>query len=65
MYFTLRADGGSNEMEFDDMWKPENYMLGYGVSYGYDSFLGPIEVTLMASNINPKPILFLNLGFWF
>jgi NTE family protein len=64
-YFTFRADGGTNELAFEDVWKPENFILGYGLTASYESFLGPLELTMMASNINPKPILFLNFGFWF
>jgi len=65
IYLTLRADAGSNEYYFEDVWKSENILFGYGLTASYDSFIGPVELSLMASNINPKPILFLNLGFWF
>jgi len=65
IYLTLRTDGGSNELEFDEVYKPENYIIGYGLTASYESFIGPIELSVMGSNLNPKPILFLNIGFWF
>jgi len=65
MYLTLRADAGANERDIDDILKPENFMCGYGLTYSYDSFIGPVELSVMGSNLNPKPMLFLNLGFWF
>ncbi len=32
---------------------------------GYNSFIGPIEITLMGSNMNSGPGLFVSLGFEF
>jgi NTE family protein len=58
-------DGGSNEEDFDEVFKTDNFIAGYGATLGYDSFIGPLEVTLMGSNLNSKPLIFLNLGFWF
>ena len=65
MFLTLRADAGANELVAEDLFKPENFMFGYGLTYSYDSFIGPVELTVMGSNLNPKPMLFLNIGFWF
>ncbi len=65
MYLTLRADAGANELVAEDVFKPENFMFGYGLTYSYDSFIGPVELTVMGSNLNPKPMLILNIGFWF
>ncbi len=65
MYFTLRADAGANETVIKDVFKPENFMCGYGLTYSYDSFIGPVELTVMGSNLNPELMLFINLGFWF
>jgi NTE family protein len=64
LYATLLLDAGSNQQEFNEVFLPENYICGYGISLGYDSFIGPVEVTLMGSNTYAKPTLFLNLGFW-
>lgn len=65
IYLTLRADAGANERDFEQLWKPESFILGYGITASYDSFLGPVSLSLLGSNINPNPILFLSLGFWF
>ena len=64
-YITLRTDVGGSEETFDELFQPRSFLMGYGVTYSYSSFIGPIELTLMGSNINPGPMLFLNLGFWF
>jgi hypothetical protein len=43
----------------------KNYLVGNGLTASYDSFIGPMELTVMGANINPEPMLFLNIGFWF
>jgi NTE family protein len=65
LYLTLRADGGTNVLDEEDLFSSSSYIFGYGLTGGYDSFIGPVELTLMASNVNPKPMLFLNIGFCF
>jgi NTE family protein len=65
LYLTARSDIGSNQMELEDLIKSENIMFGYGLTTGYDSFIGPIEVTFMGSNINPSLGIFFNVGFYF
>lgn len=65
LYVTFVVDAGSNEEDLDDLFDPVNYIMGYGATFSYDSYIGPVELTLMGSNLNSKPMLFLNLGFWF
>jgi len=64
LYVTMLLDGGSNQVEIQDVFKGENFIFGYGATLSYESFIGPLEVSLMSSNLNSKPMLFLNLGFW-
>jgi NTE family protein len=51
--------------------KPENLFLlanafqGIGLTYGYNSVFGPVELTVMASNYSNKALTFINLGYWF
>jgi NTE family protein len=65
IYLNLRADAGGNEGSFDELFKANNFLAGYGVTAGYDSFIGPLEFSVMGSNINPGVMLFLNFGYWF
>lgn len=64
-YLTLRSDFGVLEDEVDEIFNIKNAMLGYGLTASYDSFIGPVELTVMGSNINPNVTLFLNVGFIF
>jgi NTE family protein len=65
LYLTFLFDGGSVEQDFGDLYQPKNFIGGYGATISYDSFIGPLELTFMSSNLNSKPMLFLNIGFWF
>ncbi|MBI9038801.1 MAG: patatin-like phospholipase family protein [Bacteroidales bacterium] len=65
MYLTLRTDAGANVSEFEDMYDLKNLAFGYGITGSYDSFIGPIQLSVMGSNLNSGVMLFLNLGFWF
>jgi NTE family protein len=39
-------------------------ITGYGITYGYNSIIGPIELTIMDSPDNDL-LYYLNIGFWF
>lgn len=40
-------------------------MIGYGINYSYDSFAGPLGLTISGSNISTKPNLLISLGYVF
>ena len=40
-------------------------MIGYGINYSYDSFIGPLGLTISGSNISTKPNLLISLGYVF
>lgn len=65
IYLNLRADAGGNELVLGDLFSRGNLLFGYGASVSYDSFIGPLEFTVMSSNITSGVLIFLNLGFWF
>lgn len=65
LYFTLRADVGAVEETTKELFNVKNTMVGYGATASYDSFIGPVEFTVMASNINPGISFFVNVGFSF
>lgn len=43
----------------------QNTKSGYGVSYGVNSFIGPIELIYSWSPDTSKSFWYLNVGFWF
>jgi NTE family protein len=65
VYLNLRADAGGIETDFEELFASRNFLMGYGLTAGYDSFIGPLELTVMSSNLNPGLMLFLSLGYWF
>jgi len=65
LYLTLRSDFGSTSDVTEDIVKSDNFMFGYGLTASYDSFIGPVEFTVMGSNINPSLSFFANIGFNF
>lgn len=65
VFVTLRADAGGNENHADELFYQRNFLMGYGLTAGYNSFIGPLEFTVMGSNLNPGLTFFLNLGYAF
>ena len=54
----------------DDLFKTSDWYstidhIGYGLGYGLETFLGPIEVKYTWSPENKRSIWFFSLGFWF
>lgn len=64
LYVTLMADMGFNELKIETL-DDIHPLLGYGVKVSYDSFIGPVEFSLMSSNLDTSLSAFLNIGFWF
>jgi len=65
LYVTARGDLGTDELKFEKVFQPESLMCGYGLTAGYNSIIGPVELTLMGSNLNPQPMVFVNIGYNF
>ncbi len=51
-------------MYFEELFGENNIMFGYGLTAGYNSFIGPVEFSVMGSNINTSASFFINIGFW-
>lgn len=64
LYATVMVDIGFNEMEYQDIGI-DRTVLGYGLKLSYESFVGPVELSLMNSSISSTPTAFINVGFWF
>ena len=65
LYLTVSGDAGAVEWFVKDIFDPASFVAGYGATVSYDSFIGPIELSVMGSNIYPGVSFFVNIGFWF
>lgn len=65
LFLTARADAGAVENDSQELFAAKNFLCGYGITASYNSIIGPVELTLMGSNMNSGPLLFVNLGFNF
>lgn len=50
---------------FKNTLRGDNIGFGYGLTYAYDSYIGPIRVNLSNSNKVKTPILYVSLGYVF
>ncbi len=65
IYFTALGDMGNAATDLDGLMDMGGLMYGYGGTLSYNSFIGPVEFSLMGSNVNPGMMVFFNLGFAF
>ena len=65
LYSTVSFDCGYMNDVYNLWFDNNSFVAGAGLSLGANSMIGPIEVSLMGSNINSSPVGFINVGFWF
>ncbi len=53
------------DINVDDYLGGERRRLGFGLSFGYNSPVGPMSFSLAKDTKNPKIFTNLNIGFWF
>lgn len=64
-YVTAKWDMGFVTDSFEDMLNRPRLLSGFGVTLSYNSFIGPVELSLMGSNVNKGMSNFINIGYWF
>ncbi len=64
-YITLKSAVGKTAYEMNNIFVAEDIILGYGITYSYQTIIGPMEFTLMSSNSSDELIGFINIGYWF
>lgn len=62
LYATGMFDIGQNKTSWDQFIS-NDLMYGYGLKLSYNSFIGPVEVSMMGSNMLPGASFFLNIGY--
>lgn len=63
-YLTGTFNAGNYSDGFKKL-KDTTPMVGYGINYSYDSFIGPLGLTISGSNVSSRPNLLISLGYVF
>jgi NTE family protein len=64
-YMVGRLDVGLIDDSFSRLFEKHDLISGFGITFGYESFIGPVELSLMGSNISNGISNYINIGFWF
>ncbi len=61
----LRTNIGNTDWELEDILLFESAFSGIGLTLGNMSLIGPIEFTLMRSNVRDSFLFYMNIGYYF
>jgi NTE family protein len=64
-YLVLRTNVGNTSWELEDILVLESAFSGFGLTLGNMSLIGPIEFTLMRSNLRNEFLFYINIGYYF
>jgi len=63
-YIISTIDAANLSYSKADLFNFNNGIMGYGLTWGYDSLVGPVELSVMGSNFRSISA-FISVGFWF
>ncbi|MBN2597203.1 patatin-like phospholipase family protein [Labilibaculum sp.] len=64
-YLILKTNAGKLVEDVNDALTHGEWIKGIGLTYSYNSLIGPIEISLMYSDKKNGISNYVNLGFWF
>jgi len=64
-YLVLKANFGKLTDDVNNSLDEGEWIRGIGLTYSYNSLIGPMEFSLMYSNKKEKVLNYVSLGFWF
>lgn len=64
-FLILRGNIGKLQPTFNELFSSDILLDGYGITYSYNSLVGPLEFTVMGSSNHGNIYSYLSLGFWF
>lgn len=64
-YAIPRFDSGFITETIEEFTQGPSIIVGYGMTLGWESVIGPFELSLMGSNNGGGAIGFVNIGYWF
>ncbi len=64
-FLILRGNVGKLNNNFSHLFNLKDLIYGYGITLGYDSLIGPIELTVMSESERNKVLVHVNVGYRF
>jgi hypothetical protein len=64
-YLIFKANVGKITEDVNESLSTGEWIRGLGVTYSYNSLIGPMEFSLMYSNKKDKVLNYVSLGYWF
>lgn len=64
-YFTLVTNLGAAAETYKNLADLDGWFSGVGISYGYNSLIGPVDLTLSTASTHDSPLTYVSVGFWF
>lgn len=64
-YLVLKTNVGNTSWHLEDMLFFQSAFAGFGLTLGNMSLIGPIELTIMRSNLRNDFLLYINIGYYF
>ncbi|TKG95463.1 hypothetical protein EYV94_08455 [Puteibacter caeruleilacunae] len=64
-YLILQPNVGRLVQDVNDSFETGEWVVGGGITYSYNSLIGPMEISLMHSNKSSKFLNYISLGYWF
>lgn len=65
IYAIGKLNIGNLKSTIRDLFTIDDMIGGYGMTVGYNSFIGPIEISLQKNAKTSQFLGFINIGFWF
>lgn len=65
LYASVSLNTGLINDELKNYFIKPDLINGYGLTLSYESFIGPVQVSVMGSNRHSGAEVFFNLGYWF
>lgn len=65
IYAIANVNGGYVTKSYDELFTDDSFVFGCGLTFGFNTMAGPVEVSFMGSNRCSTPLGFLNIGYWF
>lgn len=64
-YITAKANWGKLEASYAELFDDGVLLDGYGLSYGLNTPIGPLEINVMTSSNHWNVYTYFTLGYWF